>query len=95
MVFVFKGYCLVKEFHLHAEDGEDVDDDKQDEGEVAQGAQCRDDDAQQHLDVEHGDDEECEMCWLSQIMHGLVSAGNTFMVVHDCANFKTRICNKE
>ena len=49
MVFVLKGYCFVKEFHLHAEDGEDVDDDEQDEGEVAQGAQCRDDDAQQHL----------------------------------------------
>ena len=65
MVFVFKCYCFVKEFHLHAEDGEDVDDDKQDEGEVAKGAQCRDDDAQQHLEVEHdGGDEEYEMCWL-------------------------------
>ena len=64
MVFVLKGYCFVKEFHLHAEDGEDVDDDEQDEGEVAQGAQCRDDDAQQHLEFEHKDDEECEMCWL-------------------------------
>ena len=69
MVFVFKGYCFVKEFHLHAEDGEDVDDDKQDEGEVAKGAQRRDDDAQQHLEVEDGDDEEYEheeykMCWL-------------------------------
>ena len=49
MVFVFKGYCFVKEFHLHAEDGEDVDDDKQDEGEVAQGPQGGDDDAEQDL----------------------------------------------
>ena len=55
MVFVLKGYCFVREFHLHAEDGEDVDDDKQDEGEIAKGAQRRDDDAQQHLEVGDGD----------------------------------------
>ena len=55
MVFVLKGYCFVREFHLHAEDGEDVDDDKQDEGEVAKGAQRRDDDAQQHLELEDED----------------------------------------
>ena len=61
MVFVFKGYCFVKEFHLHAEDGEDVDDDKQDEGEVAKGAQRRDDDAQQHLELEDGGDEDMNM----------------------------------
>ena len=52
---MFKGCCFVKEFHLHAEDGEDVDDDKQDEGEVAKGPQRRDDDAQQHLEVEDED----------------------------------------
>ena len=61
MVFVLKGYCFVREFHLHAEDGEDVDDDKQDEGEVAKGAQRRDDDAQQHLELEDGDDEDMNM----------------------------------
>ena len=61
MVFVLKGYCFVKEFHLHAEDGEDVDDDKQDEGEVAKGAQRRDDDAQQHLELEDGGDEDMNM----------------------------------
>ena len=54
--FCVKGSCFVKEFHLHAEDGEDVDDDKQDEGEVAKGAQRRDDDAQQHLELEDGGD---------------------------------------
>ena len=66
MVFVLKGYCFVREFHLHAEDGEDVDDDKQDEGEVAKGAQRRDDDAQQHLEVddEEYEHEEYKMCWL-------------------------------
>ena len=61
MVFVLKGYCFVREFHLHAEDGEDVDDDKQDEGEVAKGAQRRDDDAQQHLELEDGGDEDMNM----------------------------------
>ena len=62
------GFCVERllfcKFHLHAEDGEDVDDDKQDEGEVAKGAQRRDDDAQQHLEVEDGGDEEYEMCRL-------------------------------
>ena len=61
MVFVLKGYCFVREFHLHAEDGEDVDDDKQDEGEVAKGAQRRDDDAQQHLELEDGGDRDMNM----------------------------------
>ena len=61
MVFVLKGYCFVREFHLHAEDGEDVDDDKQDEGEIAKGAQRRDDDAQQHLELEDGGDEDMNM----------------------------------
>ena len=35
--------------YLHAQDGEDVDDDEEDEGEVPQGAQGGDDDTQQDL----------------------------------------------
>ena len=49
MVFVLEGYCFVKEFHLHAQDGEDVNDDEEDEGEVSQGTQGGDDDTQQNL----------------------------------------------
>ena len=35
--------------YLHAQDGKDVDDDEEDEGEVSQGAQGGDDDTQQDL----------------------------------------------
>ena len=35
--------------HLHSQDGKDVDDDEEDEGEVSQGAQGGDDDTQQNL----------------------------------------------
>ena len=46
MIIIF--ICV---FYLHAQYGKDVDDDEEDEGEVAQGAQGGDDDAQQ--DLEH------------------------------------------
>ena len=46
----FIGFKLLREVRLaeelHADDSEDVDDDAEDEGEVTEGAECLQDDAQ-------------------------------------------------
>ena len=41
--------CVVLPEKLHPKDGEDVDDNEEDEGEVAKGPKCRDDDAEENL----------------------------------------------
>ena len=42
------GSSVVFAKELHSNDGKNIDNDKQDEGEVPQGSECRDDDAEQN-----------------------------------------------
>ena len=77
---VLLGVDLAEE--LHPQDGEDVDDDDEEEGEVPEGAQGGDDDAQQ--DLHRGPR-------LGEFQHSHLKEKNRFMIFRESEKSQTEL----